>query len=93
MAESNDRKPGNYLSIGASPIHMAIHTILTVFSSDGGHSGLPALYIGEEAFYRLQFDIGSEDEIRPCDHCDLFMGSGPGAYVQRRLMTSRMNSL
>jgi hypothetical protein len=82
MAENNDKKPRNYLSIGASPIHTATYTILTVFTLDGGHSGLPALYIGEEAFYRLQYDIGSEDEIRPCDHCDLFMGSGLGAYVQ-----------
>jgi hypothetical protein len=88
MAENNDRKPGNYLSIGASSIHMARHLhILTVFSLDGGHSGLPALYIGEETFSRLQYDMGSEGEIRPCDHCDLFMGSGPGAYVQRLDMT------
>jgi len=82
MAENNDKKPKNYLSIGALPIHMATYAILTVFSLDGGHSGLPALYIGEESFSRLQYDIGSEDEIRPCDHCDLFMGSGLGAYVQ-----------
>ena len=74
-------------------LFMPLTQFLTVFSSDGGHSGLSALYIGEETFSRLQFDIGSEDEIRPCDHCDLFMGSGPGAYVQRRLMTSRMNGL
>jgi hypothetical protein len=94
MEESNDRKPGNYLLIGASSIHMACHLhILTVFSLDGGHSGLPALYIGEETFSRLQYDIGSKDEIRPCDHCDLFMGSGPGAYVQRLDMTPGMNGL
>ena len=93
MAEKNDKKPGNYLSIGASSIHAHSHNYSDCVSSDGGHSGLPALCIGEQAFYRLQYDIDSEDEIRPCDHCDLFMGSGPGAYVQRRLMTSRMNSL
>jgi hypothetical protein len=83
MTENNVKKPGNYLSIGASPLLKATHGSLTVFSIDGGHSGLPALYIGEEAFSRLQYDIGSEEEIRPCDHCDLFMGSGPGAYVQQ----------
>jgi hypothetical protein len=93
MAENNDKKPGNYLSFGASPVHATRTIPETVFTSDGGHSGLSALHIGEEALYRLQYDIGSEDEIRPCDHCDLFMGSGPGAYVQRRLMTSRMNGL
>ena len=82
MAENNDNKPGNYLSIGASPIHMATHAILTVFSLDGGHSGLPALYIEEETFCRLQYDLDSTDEIRPCGHHDLFMGSGPGACVQ-----------
>jgi hypothetical protein len=87
MTKSDDRKPGNYLSIGASPIHMATYTILTIFSSDGGHSGLPALYIEEETFGRLQCDIESVDEIRPCDHRDLIMGSGPGACVQRLLMT------
>jgi hypothetical protein len=93
MAENNDRSPGNYLSIGALPIHMAAYTILTVFSLDGGHSGLPALYIGEETFSRLQYEIGSEDEIRPCDHCDLFMGSGPGAYVHQLFLTLEMNGL
>jgi len=82
MAENNDRKPGNYLSIGALPFHIASHTILTVFSLDGGHSGLPALYIEEETFSRLQYDLNSADEIRPCDHRDLIMGSGLGACVQ-----------
>jgi hypothetical protein len=81
MTESDGEKPGNYLSIGALLVLIATHKSLTVFSIDGGDSGLPALYIGEEAFSRLQYDIGSEDEIRPCDHCDLFIGSGPGAYV------------
>jgi hypothetical protein len=67
------------------------HTILTAFSLDGGDSGLPALRIGEETFSRLQYDLGSEEEIRPCDHCDLFMGSGLGAYVQRLDMIPGMN--
>jgi hypothetical protein len=75
------------------PYSYATHIILTVFSIDGGHSGLPALYIGEETFSRLQCDLGSEDEIRPCDHCDLFMGSGPGAYVQQLFLTLEMNGL
>jgi hypothetical protein len=46
---------------------------------DGGGSGLPALYILNEGFSRLQFDLNSEEEIRPCNHCDLIIGSGLGA--------------
>jgi hypothetical protein len=92
MAEIDDIKPGNYLSIGALPIHILTYVVSDSVSLDGGPSGLSALYIGEEAFSRLQYDIGLKDEIRPCDHCDLFMGSGLGAYVQR-LTAPGMNGL
>ncbi|PVG00689.1 TPR-like protein [Serendipita vermifera] len=48
---------------------------------DGGVNPLSALYIIDEMFQRLKFDLGSEEDIRPCDWFDLIVGSGHGGLI------------
>jgi hypothetical protein len=47
--------------------------------SDGGLSALAALYITEEIFERLQYDLISDENIHVGDHCDLISGTSTGA--------------
>jgi hypothetical protein len=52
-----------------APIHLPL---------DGGSSGLPALYIGDEILCRLAFDLKSNEELMPWRHFELMIGTGPG---------------
>ncbi|PVF95185.1 hypothetical protein CPB86DRAFT_875849 [Serendipita vermifera] len=59
-------------------------------SIDGGVNPLSALYIIDEMLQRLQFDIGSEEDIRACDWFDLVVGSGHGGLIALLLGRLRM---
>ncbi|PVF93958.1 TPR-like protein [Serendipita vermifera] len=48
---------------------------------NGGVNPRSALYIIDQMFQRLKFDIGSEDDIRACDWFDLIVGSGHGGII------------
>lgn len=71
MTENSDKWPGNYLTIGVSLVDLEYEPPL-----DYSDSGFPALSILDEDFSRIQFDLNSEEEIQPCNHCDLIIGSG-----------------
>ena len=77
LMASSIKKPGTYLSIGT----LAVLSVSTKSNSvsDGGISGLSALYILDEICARVQFDLESKDEIRPCDRYDVIGGTGTGA--------------
>ncbi|PVF95184.1 hypothetical protein CPB86DRAFT_828077 [Serendipita vermifera] len=59
-------------------------------SIDGGVNPLSALYIIDEMLQCLQFDIGSEEDIRACDWFDLIVGSGHGGLIALLLGRLRM---
>ncbi|KAH8830944.1 hypothetical protein DL96DRAFT_1594900 [Flagelloscypha sp. PMI_526] len=59
---------------------------IRTISFDGGltlTSGLSQLYILKEVLHRLAFDLDVDEEsLKPCDHFDLFAGTGlGGVYV------------
>jgi hypothetical protein len=50
----------------------------TDLSTDGGSSGLPALYILEEMSLRLAFDLKLNQEVMPWRHFEIMIGTGHG---------------
>ncbi|PVF99685.1 hypothetical protein CPB86DRAFT_689347, partial [Serendipita vermifera] len=48
---------------------------------DGGFSGLSSLFILKEIFRRLQHDLKSQEDLRPCDWFDMMIGTDTGGIV------------
>lgn len=76
--DREEKRPGNYLSIGMSTCTLALPAP-TCFQLDGGFSGLPALYTLEEMFNRLQDDLKLDKELIPRRWFDIIIGTGRGA--------------